>query len=432
MALARELTQKQQKDSSDSESEQEVPTNQPTDNPWLSSKNQDNDDEIFSGYRKFWEERNKNEKEMKTLRKSEEVPKEKIRSDEDMSEESSSEPESETVNESRNSDWLEEDIESDQDPNSFLNDLFDKAEDNINKKVETKLEKLKPNLLTGVSDNKKKQKKKNKSNVHDPKYLEFAKKAQIGDIDEALMEANSDQEDKREYIPPSKRLIHEIESIKEEKKAFMRGTKDEINPEEFLKIKSKHLLTALPKTLELDDADENEVEDLTAANKMSLAEAFENDDIIQDFVEDAENEAKQSQLPESIGLPGWGSWGGEGVKEKKKFDKKKLDVKKKDRVIVNTTPPESLRKHLISTVPFPFKNIKDFEASLRFPIGKDFIPSAAYSKLTMENIVTKAGTIIEPMTEDALVKEQDKKRGGKRKFIKHRGNNRNKKSFVKN
>lgn len=196
----------------------------------------------------------------------------------------------------------------------------------------------------------------------------------------------------------------------------MRGTKNEINPDSFLNVKSKHLLTAIPKTQELDDVDEEEMENLAAANKMSLAEAFENDDIIHDFVEDIEEETRSSQTPDSAILPGWGSWGGDGVKNKTKFQQKKFDVKKKDRVIVNTTPHESLRKHLVSKVPFPFTTIKDFEASMRIPIGKDFIPASAHSKLTLESIVTKAGTIIEPMTEEALVKTQENK---KRNFMKH-------------
>lgn len=449
MALSKELTQKQQQESSDSESDEEMPfnTNKNSDNPWLSEKNPDETDEIFSGYRKFWEEKNANENALKKLKKmsensskSTEVKSNEIskieRSDEDVSEESdesmSNESEEDIEQNNSKSTWIEEDLSSEnEDPNNFLNELFDAAEENINKKMESKLKQLKPKLLTSTSakPGKKKTKRKgDKSIVKDAQNLEFAKEARIGDIDEGLLEGDQDDQKVRERLPPSKRLMNEIEKIKDEKKAFMRGSKDEIDPNSFLNVKSKHLLTALPKTHELDDADEDEMENLAAANKMSLAEAFENDDIIHDFVEDVEMESKKSQVDDENILPGWGSWGGEGVKNKKRLQDKKPEVKKKDRVIVNTTPHESLRKHLVSTVPFPFTTVKDFEASLRVPIGKDFIPASAHTKLTMEKVITKAGTVIEPMSEEALVKAENEKNTNKRKFMKNRMN---KKPFVK-
>ncbi|XP_070509130.1 U3 small nucleolar RNA-associated protein 14 homolog A-like [Chironomus tepperi] len=450
LQIARELTQKQTKESSDSDSDEEMPSssNKNADNPWLSGKNPEDDNDIFSGYRKFWEEKNANDKALKKLRKvnekQEEKPEEpevkekeengKIEnegseeSDEEQSasendEESSengSDEEAESQNNSKNG-WIEEDVSSDnEDPSNFINDLFDKAEENINKKMESKLKELKPKLLASNKPEKKpKKKSKAKPDVNDPKYLEFEREARLGDIDEALNEGSDDENAAPTRLPPSKKLKNEIEELKEEKKAFMRGTKDEIDPSSFLNVKSKHLLTSIPKTQELDDVDEEEYETLAAANKMSLAEAFENDDIIHDFIEDVEEEAKKNQKTNSGTLMGWGSWAGEGIKEKKRrFIDRNPQIKRKDRVIVNTTPHESLKKHLISSVPFPFTTIKDFQASMRVPIGKDFIPSSAHSKLTMESVVTKAGTIIEPMSEEALVKTKDERK--KRKFMKNK------------
>lgn len=446
------MTQKHTKESSDSESDEEMPinSNKNADNPWLSGKTPENDDDLFSGYRKFWEEKNANEKALKKLKKlteKQEVPEEpkpenkeengKIEdagteeSDEEQSmsenDKESSENEGDEPQNDSKTDWVEEDVSSDnEDPSNFINDLFDKAEENINKKMESKLKELKPKLLTTKKPkNKKKRKSKDKPDVNDPKYLEFKRAAQLGDIDEALNEGSGDDQPQFERLPPSKKLKNEIEKLKEEKKSFMRGTKDEIDPSSFLNVKSKHLLTSIPKTTELGDVDEEEYENLAAANKMSLAEAFENDDIIHDFIEDVEEEAKKNQKNDTSGLAGWGSWAGEGVKEKKKrFIDRNPQIKRKDRVIVNTTPHESLKKHLISSVPFPFTTIKDFQASMRVPIGKDFIPSSAHSKLTMESVVTKAGTIIEPMSEEALVKTTDKK--NKRKFMKNKINRKKK------
>ncbi|KAL7024547.1 hypothetical protein ACKWTF_013100 [Chironomus riparius] len=446
LQIARDLTQKQQKESSDSDSDEEMPgSNKNADNPWLNGKNPEDEDDIFGGYRKFWEEKNANEKALKKLRKVNEkqtVPEEpkpetneengKIensgtkKSDEEQSmsenddelSENSSDENTESQNNSKNG-WIEEDVVSsdNEDPSNFINDLFDKAEENINKKLDSKLKELKPKLLTVTKPEKKKNKTlKNKPDVNDPKYLEFEREAQLGDIDEALNEGSDDQEQVTR-LPPSKKLKNEIQQLKEDKKSFMRGTKDEIDPSSFLNVKSKHLLTSIPKTQELDDVDEEEYATLAAANKMSLAEAFENDDIINDFIEDVEAEASKNQKTSNSTLMGWGSWAGEGIKEKKrKFIDRNPQIKRKDRVIVNTTPHESLKKHLISSVPFPFTTIKDFQASMRAPIGKDFNPSSAHSKLTMESVITKAGTIIEPMSEEALVKTKDERK--KRKFMK--------------
>lgn len=377
-----------------------------TDNPWLESANKGDDlDEIFSGYRKFWEEKNEAEKKKEKLLKPTPA---KVASEE--SESSSDESENISDHENTQSGWVEEDL-SDNDEN-FIESLFDRAEEKAISKADSKLLSLKPRLLESLekpSKNKNKNiKKKGKNSQHDPKYLEFAKQASLGDIDQALNEGSASEVE--EEIRPSKRLLKEIEEIKEKKKAFMRGTTDEIDPHSFLNVKSKHLLTAIPKSQEFDDIDEDELEDLSKSNKLSLAEAFENDDIINDFIEETE-EPKKEDVNE--GLPGWGSWGGHNVKNKPKVEKSQA-VKRKDRIIINTKPNEKLRKHLISSVPFPFTTVKDFEASMRLPVGKDFIPESAFRKLTAPAVVTKAGTIIEPMTEDVLVQNNRKNgRGGK-------------------
>ena len=51
----------------------------------------------------------------------------------------------------------------------------------------------------------------------------------------------------------------------------------------------------------------------------------------------------------------------------------------------------------MSSLPFPFTTIKDYEASMRAPIGREFVPETAHRKLTMSSIVTKAGVVIEPL-----------------------------------
>ena len=303
--------------------------------------------------------------------------------------------------------------DNDNEKNSkFINDLFDEADEKITSKMESKLTELKPKLLETNRKYKKGSIKKRK-NLINAQDLGFEKKARLGDVDEALMEGD---ETPNETFMKSRKLLNEVKRKKKEKESFMKGNGD-INPNSFLSVQSKHLLSAIPVSQVFDDIDdETDVKKISRANKTSLAEAFEDDDIMNDFKQDVEEEFKKKMAPEDTALPGWGNWGGCGVKARKpKPQIKILEVKKKDRIIISTAVNEKLQKHLISSVPFPFKSVQDFEASMRLPIGKDFIPETAHRQLTLPSIVTKAGAVIEPMTEEALVQQ---KAGLKNKFMK--------------
>ena len=60
----------------------------------------------------------------------------------------------------------------------------------------------------------------------------------------------------------------------------------------------------------------------------------------------------------------------------------------------------------VSDLPFPFTSVADYEASIRQPIGKNWVPETVFQKLTEPKIVTKAGTIIQPMDKSALIQEE--------------------------
>lgn len=403
LTIGRELTQKQnQSESSESEDDDTVLVKTMEDNPWIKEKNTD---EAFSGYKKFWEEHNKKS-----------VPNKVEENDEESSSESSVDKEEQE----NSADEKHSESQSD-DENSLddLDDLFDEAIDDLTEKVDSKMSKIKPKLLEEMNEDDKKMKmKKRKTNPKDADYLGFQKKARLADVDVGL---NEDEEDDREMENGSrnrsKKLLEEAHKLKKEKESFLQG---EINPENFLNVKSKHLITAIPKNQNFDEIDdEDEVEKISKANKMSLAEAFENDDIVNDFENELE-ENETSKTAVSSKLPGWGSWSGYGVKEKEQKPKKEKTIKnRKSRVIVSKVVNEKLQKHLISQVPFPFKSIQDFEASMRMPIGRDFIPASAYEKLTIPKIVTKSGKVIEPMSEESLV--QGAEGGNLKKFAKKNG-----------
>lgn len=76
------------------------------------------------------------------------------------------------------------------------------------------------------------------------------------------------------------------------------------------------------------------------------------------------------------------------------------------KVIVFEHENEKLKKHLVKELPYPFTRVKDFEASIRAPISRTFVPMNAHLRLIQPAVKTKLGQVIEPMDENELVKKQ--------------------------
>lgn len=126
----------------------------------------------------------------------------------------------------------------------------------------------------------------------------------------------------------------------------------------------------------------------------------------------------KSQLQDiDLSLPGWGNWGGPNIKKNKVARKKSrfiLTVPKvvprkpenRGKVIVFEHENEKLKKHLVKELPYPFTRVKDFEASIRAPISRTFVPMNAHLRLIQPTVKTKLGQVIEPMDENELVKKK--------------------------
>ena len=63
-----------------------------------------------------------------------------------------------------------------------------------------------------------------------------------------------------------------------------------------------------------------------------------------------------------------------------------------------------MKPHQVSSVPFPYTSVADFEASIRAPVGETFVPRNAFKKLVAPRVVTKKGAVIEAMDKSELVK----------------------------
>lgn len=76
------------------------------------------------------------------------------------------------------------------------------------------------------------------------------------------------------------------------------------------------------------------------------------------------------------------------------------DQGKKSLIIREELADASLARLQPRDTPFPFTAVKDFEAIIRQPIGKDWNTYQSHRELTKKSINTKAGRIIRPIDKD--------------------------------
>ncbi|RKP13801.1 small-subunit processome [Piptocephalis cylindrospora] len=170
---------------------------------------------------------------------------------------------------------------------------------------------------------------------------------------------------------------------------------------------------------------------LLGEQKALVERAFAGDgDVVeQEFLREKE-EAVGQEVDGALGkkgallqdsLPGWGSWGGRGVKKqdsrkrKNAFDLKReeakaereaegekrrrgrKDARLKDVHISEKRQRTTLSKYSVDKVPFPFKTREQYERSLTMPLGKEWNAQQAHQELVLPRVITKAGRVINPL-----------------------------------
>ncbi|NXH40996.1 UT14A protein, partial [Dicaeum eximium] len=139
-----------------------------------------------------------------------------------------------------------------------------------------------------------------------------------------------------------------------------------------------------------------------------ITEAFAGDDVVADFRRE-KRKAEEAAKPQLVNLvlPGWGEWGGTGLKP---------SARKVKRFLIKP-PPAPLRKdqhlphvimsekrnihaaaHQVSELPFPFERHQQFEQSMRTPVGPTWNTQRAFQKLTAPRVITRSGHIIQPIS----------------------------------
>lgn len=147
-----------------------------------------------------------------------------------------------------------------------------------------------------------------------------------------------------------------------------------------------------------------------------IREAFAGDDVVSDFLKDKkkqEDTGKQKVV--DLTLPGWGEWGGSGLKVSRKKCRRfriktGLPPPRKDQhlpsVIISEKRNSSVSLHQVNTLPFPFENHAQFESTVSAPMGRTWNTERTVKKFTKPKVVTQLGAIIEPMAKEQLMKNK--------------------------
>lgn len=462
IAVSRELTSKKTIDESDDEDDDDIDNannNFDPSNPWLNKSGTSNGtsagkneiDQFVSGYRKYWDERNNNEKNLKEFQSEDTAEGEGKAADNNSTSAQQKPVPTMKVSEKQrdgaksktdsilsppkkksktNSGWFEENIEPEpelvtetpvkrvkqkKEKASLvdnLDDLFDDAEEEMRTKFENKSKKLKSNFESEQKASKKNAKNPKKSN--DTKIdLKLKKKIVRPQIDEEL-DIGAGEANKNAL---HSKIDATLATIKTQKAT---DDMENINPDDIAKVKGpQHLKTALPDMVY--SAGENDFQDyedmdyhFDEEKKLTIAEAFKDDDIVAEFEQEKEDEKKKNGPEEiDLSLPGWGSWSGSGIDPSKQKTKRKLILRfpepekrridNQGNVVLIENRDDKLKKHLVANLPFPFTSVDDYEQSIRQPLGKDFVPATAHRVLTKPAITIKSGAIIEPMSKKMLI-----------------------------
>lgn len=262
--------------------------------------------------------------------------------------------------------------------------------------------------VTGFEENEKH--KDDKVEGEDGKGLEE------GLLNEETTRRNTEEEleeIEEEIIKPNTEA--EMRMDNRQKKVVSKGDEVNVDVTKVFTVESKPVITMAP---EIVEGEEGTVED--DDHLMNIQEAFEDDDVVEAFKDEKEGVIEKGKpKPVDLTLPGWGEWGGTGIKvseaKRRRFTKPAPPAAPRrddnlHHVIINENRDRKLAEHQVNDVPFPYASVEQFQRSIRAPIGRTWNTPSAVAKLTKPSYSTKIGTIIEPIQEEVLKKEEETSR----------------------
>lgn len=298
---------------------------------------------------------------------------------------------------------------------TLIDDVFDNIEYKMQAKINNKLKEIQ-SKLEGNSNISNKKKKLRPKDSGKKRKTKSAQPDFIVEPSDKLYPSNVELPNNIENTIDNvtNKSLESLKSVLESKPPKINKTSKNVKPERILNSKLADFNSSIPDIISYEDNEE-----MTDGTGI-ITEAFEDTDIIEEFAQDKKEEIDKERPKDlDLTLPGWGSWGGKDLaipkKKKKRFIMKApKQFPRKDmnrgNLIINESANDNIKSHLVSEVPFPFKTVKDFEASVRAPIGNTFVPETAFRKMIQPALKTKMGAIIEPITEDILLHKQKKKK----------------------
>nr|XP_056714958.1 U3 small nucleolar RNA-associated protein 14 homolog A [Euleptes europaea] len=157
--------------------------------------------------------------------------------------------------------------------------------------------------------------------------------------------------------------------------------------------------------------------ELASDQRQVIREAFASDNVVADFLKE-KRRAEQDSKPKVVDLvlPGWGEWGGTGLRPSTKKRRRFLikpapGLPRRDQhlphVILSEKRNISAAAHQVNQLPFPFENSQQFERSIQAPVGSTWNTQRAFQRLTAPRVVTLPGHIISPISvEDTYLTRQ--------------------------
>ncbi|XP_062309203.1 U3 small nucleolar RNA-associated protein 14 homolog A isoform X2 [Osmerus eperlanus] len=180
-----------------------------------------------------------------------------------------------------------------------------------------------------------------------------------------------------------------------------------IDPNEVLTKEAKMIKVPLAPTAVEDENGEEE-------QRTIISEAFAGDDVVSDFLKDKrkQEEAGKPKVVD-LTLPGWGEWGGQGLKTSRR-KQRRFRVKaapppprrdgKLPAIIISDKRDSAVAALQVSQLPFPFENPTQFQHTIRSPIGRTWNTQQVVRKITAPKVVTQLGAIIDPIAREELMK----------------------------
>ena len=336
LRVGKEITQKVKK--ADEESDDDIPVVIPeiTDNPWLGSgaKQPDTPQEISSGYRKLWN----------TINASKEKKKELAGKDESSLKKTAVATDKPNIDLENAIQDESEDSESD----GYVTD-GDSDEETILNAQEMQNE-FSEELTEGTE---------RKKNIRD---FENANSKTSSTPSSVRAKSNQSKWTVSDICPPKDKADTKAKSSGNDRQSAKGEMKKvaNIDPNKFVTMENVVTLKSSVVSTEEGEDEQDEEEEAAALRRMTLAEAFADDDVVDQFKEEKKRVIDAS-APKDIDLtlPGWGEWGGSGLKISKR--KKRLFIikappapKRKDEnmghLIINDDQSEAMRKQRVNAI----------------------------------------------------------------------------------